>query len=317
MNALNYFIGLSRVFWAYRTGKTRLGYLPLRLWVEPTNACNLRCGMCLNREFGGDEVGYMEFGVFEKIISEARGFAHDVNLFHRGEPLLHPRIFDMIEYAKKNGLKTRLYTNGTLLTEDRSKKLLDSGIDFVAFSFDGCDKKEYERMRVGADYDKTLENIRNFLKAKERLGKKTFTMIESIEAEPNNKPEKLIEEFKGLPLDKLVSRRPHNWGGNLGDAGVDKKAGYVLCTFPWYSLTILWDGSVVLCPQDWFGKTNAGNIKDSTIKDLWNDKKIVGYRKAFLEKSIPRSCTDCDRLFRENLFGVPIKHLRALFLGNI
>ena len=65
----------------------------------------------------------------------------------------------MIKYAKEKGLLTKLHTNATLLTEERAHKILESELNFVSFSLDAYDTKTYAKIRVGADFDETLENI--------------------------------------------------------------------------------------------------------------------------------------------------------------
>ena len=101
----------------------------------------------------------MDFDLYKKIIDEAKDFVFDVNLFHRGESLLHPRIYDMIKYANEKGIYTRLFTNATLLDDKNAKSIIDSGLDFISFSFDGYTKEDYEKVRINFDFDKTINNI--------------------------------------------------------------------------------------------------------------------------------------------------------------
>ncbi|MCK5283639.1 MAG: radical SAM protein, partial [Nanoarchaeota archaeon] len=220
---------LLKAYYNYKAKKTKLNYLPIRLWIEPTNLCNLKCTMCLNKSL--KKKGYMDFELYKKIIDEAKGFAFDVNLFHRGESMLHPRIYDMIKYANKNGIYTRLFTNATLLNEKNSKKILDSGLDFISFSFDGYNKKDYEKIRKGADFGKTLANIINFLKLK-KSKRKPYVMFESIEF--SNQPKKRKEfkkQFKNLPLNKFAVRCPHNWGGSYNIKLKKNPKNFLPCTF--------------------------------------------------------------------------------------
>jgi len=324
---LKKFEQLTRMLSLYRSYILRRSKnvpLPIRLWIEPTSFCNLRCIMCPNKDIPKSEKGFMEFSLFKKIIDEVSTFVHDINLFHRGESLLHPGIFKMIKYAKDKGLSTRLNTNATLLNEKKSYEILESGLDFLSFSFDGYDKKTYEKIRVGANFDRTLNNIIDFLLIKKKLCKNspytTFTVIEfpedSFTLVKKDAKEQFIKKFNSLPLDHFVIRVPHNWSGiyNTKDAS-DKN--FACCTFPWYSLTIFWDGSVLPCPQDFFGKLNLGNMKDSSLQDIWNGSKEVLLRERLSKKEykdvVP--CSSCDRLWRKKLFGLPTAEL-ARFLKD-
>ena len=108
---------LARIFWAYRTGKATVPQLPVRLWIESTSRCNLKCGYCPNKDVAKEDHGFMDFGLFTSIIDQVADHAYDVNLFHRGEPLMHPRLADMVAYARGKGLYTRVHTYITLLNE--------------------------------------------------------------------------------------------------------------------------------------------------------------------------------------------------------
>ena len=124
---------------SFLRGKTLLSYFPSRLWIEVTSHCNLRCPLCPNQGLPGKKKGFMAWELFQKIVDQAAGQVHDIYLFHRGEPLLHPRLPEMIDYAEHRGIPTRIHTNATLLTESLSRRLLSSRLRMISFSFDGYD----------------------------------------------------------------------------------------------------------------------------------------------------------------------------------
>ena len=104
---------LLQAAWHYLRGHEVLPYLPIRLWVEPTSYCNLRCVMCPQSFPRAHAKGYMDWDLFRKIIDEAAEFVYDINLHHTGESTLHKRLPDMIAYARQAGIYTRLHSNGT------------------------------------------------------------------------------------------------------------------------------------------------------------------------------------------------------------
>ncbi len=321
MSTKHYYRRLAKIFWSYKRRKTRLDYMPVRLWIEPTSFCNLACVMCPNKDLSRDEKGYMDFDLFRKIIDEAKGWAFDVHLMHRGESLLHPEFFRMVAYAKEAGLVTRFHTNGTLLDEDKARRLIASGLDQFAFSFDGFDKESYEKIRVKGDFDRTVGNIVRFLEIKKELGaKKPFTVLELIyfadvfEKVGRRGQKEFLDRFKGLPLDEVKVKKLHNWAGDEGGAVRHKH--YSPCTFLWQALVIFWDGSVLPCPQDFFGCAELGNAKDTSLAGIWNGDKMVDLRKKILArdfKDLP-TCAACDRPWRPQILGVPKEYLgRFLF----
>ncbi len=313
MISFAYIRRLLRLYFHYNKKSSKLPYAPVRLWVELTSRCNYRCVMCPNKDMNEEAHGTMDFALYKKIIDEAADFIFDVNLAHRGESLLHPQIVEAIVYARSKGLFTRLHTNGSLLTEELSHKILESGLDRLSFSFDGFEKETYEKIRVGGHFEKTLQNILRFLEIKkEKKSKKPNTSIEVINFETNKRLQAKKEfeaKFKDLPLDSFVFKDLHNWAGET-----DKEYSaihYSTCTFPWNALVVFWDGNVLPCSQDFFGSFILGNVKESSLKDIWNNTQSVRLREKLSKKDIQHliACRNCDRIHRKNFFGVPKEFL--------
>ena len=318
---------LARIFWDYQRRKIICPHLPTRLWIESTDMCNLKCIMCLNKSVPAEKKGFMDLDLYKKIIDEIGVYAHDICLSHRGEPLMHPDIFEMIEYAKKKGLYIRLHTNATLLTEEKSCKLLESGLDLISFSFDGYNKETYEKIRVNANFDETLDNIAFLLKRKREMKKKSpYTILEVIEfpqyaQEMNQTNRKKFEMvLDSMHLDEFIIKKLHNWGGDYSLETEKKNSGnYLPCTFPWYASVILWDGTVVPCPQDFLGSYQVGNVSDNRLSELWNNDKMISLRKKMVNNDIQdlKACINCDRLYRKTIFGAPTQYLIPFLLDNI
>ncbi|UCC38932.1 MAG: SPASM domain-containing protein [Candidatus Aminicenantes bacterium] len=324
MNKFQYHRRLINLFSSYKKKKKQLSYLPVRLWIEPTNHCNLQCVMCPNKQLKKEEKGYMDFKLFKKIIDEASTYVIEANLLHRGESLLHPDIIQMAKYAREKDLKTKLHTNGTLLSNEISYKLIESGIDYLTFSFDGYDKDTYESIRVKGNFEETISNIVGFLKIKEELNsKKPFTTLELINLPNSNKKNDLfkrkdfLNRFKGLPLDKVKIKEMHNWAGIMSKNQSFKTFSH--CTFLWYALAIFWDGSVLPCPQDFFGSYIVGNVRDSSLAEIWNNEKMKALRNKMGRREISdlKTCGDCDRLWRKRFLGVPKEYLWKFLLKKM
>ena len=324
MNKLDYYRRLTKIFLAYKSKKVRLDYLPVRLWIEPTSECNLSCVMCPNKSLPGGKKGYMDFGLFKKIIDEARHFVFDVNLLHRGEALLHPEFFKMARYAHEAGLFAKFHTNGTLLNESKSRELIDSGIDQFTFSFDGYDKTTYESIRVNAGFEKTVGNIIKFLQIKKSLGaKKPLTILELINFADlyknvtQSQRREFLKNFEGLPLDKIIVKEIHNWAGEIGAPRKSKT--YSPCTFLWQALVIFWDGDVLPCAQDFQGYYVLGNVKNSNLAEIWNNDRMVDLRTKIVSGDVEdlETCSRCDRLWREQIFGIPKENLWKFLLKKM
>ena len=324
MTKHEYYRRLWEIFRNYKNKATVLPYLPIRLWIEPTSFCNLKCVMCPNKDLDRKDKGYMTLELFRKIIDEARDFIHETNLIHRGEALLHPEFFDMIRYAAAAGIVTKLHTNGTLLDETKARGLLGSGLDQLTFSFDGYDKTTYESIRVNACYERTIGNILGFLRLKKELGaKKPYTILELIDFPDVYKnvgraeKKKFLAKFDGLPLDRVRVKEMHNWAGEIGVGAKGRK--YSPCTFLWASLIIFWDGAVLPCTQDFFGDLAVGNARDSTLAAIWNNERMVELREKAAKGHIGnlKPCSGCDRPWRDTFLGVPREYIWKLLLKKM
>ncbi|MFW6139871.1 MAG: radical SAM/SPASM domain-containing protein [Acidobacteriota bacterium] len=313
---IKYWLRLLRLFYHYQKNSTHLPYLPIRLWIEATSRCNFRCIMCPNKDLEKQDKGFMEFDDYKKIMDEAKDFIFDINLAHRGESLLHPHLCEMIHYAHEREIYTKLHTNGSLLTKELSHKIVNSGLDRLSFSFDGFKKETYEKIRVGGNFNQTVSNIKQFLEVKKSLhSKKPYTVIEVINfdqfssAELEKEKEKFLNQFKGLPLNSFVTKELHNWAGEIEKER--KKEKYSKCPFPWNAMIIFWNGDVVPCTQDFFGHYKVGNIKDKSLKEIWNSRQMNKLREKLAEKNINdlKTCSNCDRIWRKRLLGIPKEYL--------
>lgn len=324
MSRLDYYRRLGQVFLSYRRKRTRLSYLPVRLWIEATSVCNLRCVMCPNKDLKKEEKGFMDFGLFRKIIDEARGFVFDVNLIHRGEGLLHPEFDRMVRHAHEAGVTTKFHTNATLLDEARSRALIAAGLDQISFSFDGYDRQTYESIRVNADFEKTLGNVVRFLEIKRELGSaKPYAILELInfpdryKADDRRRKRAFLSRFHGLPLDRVEVKELHNWAGEIKAKERSKK--FVPCTFLWQALVIFWDGSVLPCTQDFHGCYALGNVREESLAQVWNGDRMIGLREKMLRRDIGdlETCSQCDRLCRDRILGVPREYLLKFLLKRM
>lgn len=326
MNKVRQIVSLAKIFSNYKRKNTVLTSLPIRLWIEPTNFCNLKCIMCLNKDVPAEEKGHMDFGLFKRIIDEAKDFIYDIYLHHRGESFLHPELVEMIKYAKKAGLNVKIHTNGTLINREISERILDSGLDLVSFSFDGFTQQTYEKIRVNADYHKTVDNIKGFLRFKKEKGRnKPYTVIEEIEfgqyQELYDKEARaeFSGEFRSLGLDEIIFKKLYNWAGDLEVPQPElSQRSYTMCTFLWYSMVVLWDGTVTPCPQDYWAKLKLGNVQDKSIAEIWNDRPYTELRRKLINSvENLNPCCKCDRLYRKKTMGVPFQYMISFLNDNL
>jgi MoaA/NifB/PqqE/SkfB family radical SAM enzyme len=134
-----------------------------KVYVEPTNACNLECRTCI-RNIWDEPIGQMDGKTFDHIIEGLKVFSAKPTVFFGGfgEPLFHEGIVDMVARVKAFGAPVELITNGTLLTQKMSKDLIEAGLDVLWVSLDGATPESYADVRQGAALPEVLANLKRF-----------------------------------------------------------------------------------------------------------------------------------------------------------
>lgn len=325
-------ITIPRSIYHYKKGTLRLPYMPSAVWIEPTNVCNLKCIMCPNSVIKQENPGFMSLDLYKKIISGGKNFFGAVVLCLSGEPFLHKDLPEMVRFAKENGINSMISTNATVMTKEMSMAVLENGLSWINFSFDGCSKEIYEKVRVGGNFEKTLQNIVDFLKIKKELNAKTKVEIQILVMDEVGQKDfdKNIDNFKknfeNLPLNNIQVRQPSTWGGVL--YGTDKykykklEKTYSPCSYLWSSMHFLWDGTVVACTSDFWGKNALGKFPEQNIEEIWNGKKFQNFRKAMIERDYNKYfkyCDKCDSLWSERIFGLPpgIRGVSGFAISNV
>jgi MoaA/NifB/PqqE/SkfB family radical SAM enzyme len=140
------------------------------LQVEVTTRCNLPgCVMCPRTAWPERwQAQDLTWETFEALIPSLKFFSH-VHLSGWGEPLLHPRLWDMARILRAQGLKVSLTTNGLGLSEEVQIRVLED-LDMVAISLDGARAETYERVRPGADFNRVVRQIAGLCSRKRSLG---------------------------------------------------------------------------------------------------------------------------------------------------
>ena len=278
--------------WKEWPEKFHVGEFPLFIDVEVTSACNLKCHFCATT-FRGQKVkkGFISPDTVKKIIDEGA----DKNLYGvkfnvRGEPLLHPQIYDFVRYAKSKGLVDVYFnTNAMLLSEEASAKLIDAGLDRLSISFEGYTKEVYERSRAGSNYETVLSNIERIQLLKKKLG------VEH--------PKIRVQTVMLPELEQTFEEYKKFWGQRADEVGfLDykemkvKKKGVKFpwaCPQIWQRMAIWWDGTILPCNHDDDGLLMLGNVKDFLISEAWHSEKINRIRETH-KRGMAHEIQACD-----------------------
>ena len=275
--------------------------VPPSLQLEPTNYCDLDCTCCSSsRSFR--EKGYMDFPLFQKIIDDAALLRiRRVHLYLHGEPMLHPKIVDMIRYIKSKDIGFHLTTNGMRIDEETITALLHSGVDnadHFLFSILGHDRSTHESIMRGVDHDRVIENVLNFVRLRRAFGINGPIIETILYKMPENEGEtgQFQQYWRGkvdhVQMGGRISKYFSEHNTNVSTSTPRTYA----CSKLWNRMAVYWDGRVTLCCADVDGAFVLGDLNHQSIQEIWNSKRLLGVQKLHKMKryqDVPL-CAKCD-----------------------
>lgn len=253
-----------------------------------TNRCNQACRLC-PREGFTRPLGLIDPGRFHRVVEEVAQHDTVLWLHFLGEPLLHPRLADLVADAKAEGVRTvGLSTNATLLRGPIVDELVDAGLDRLDCSLDADDPEEYRMMRGTDDFERATGNVRAFLRRRAELGASS--------------PAVSLQYVRTPVLDRRLPAIVSEWGPLLGEGDFVKTieassfggvvddgippadgTGRGPCAWLFASLMVHQDGTVAMCGTDWDAVAPLGHVDRSSIADIWNGPELARRRAAHLE----------------------------------
>lgn len=276
---------------------------PLMVLASVSYVCNSKCPGCpytqsnIREDFV--DAPFMPPEIFKRIADEVGRFGSMLRITGGGEPLLHPQMVELIEYAKKVGAKVGLITNGSLLTQDKVDRLLNAGIDAIDISVDAADAGTYSKVRVGLNFNILLDNVRYLIARRNLSRSKTKVIVSIIDQKTMaGKLESAVSFWRGI-VDNVQVRKYLTWGiGDPTESGDPTPLTIKRTPCPWLfeRIDVNGRGKIVLCGSDITEKTDFGNVSDTLIEDVWRGEKLESLRKRMLSGKLnpDEICSTCS-----------------------
>lgn len=317
---------------------------PLSLFIEPTNVCNFRCAPCVhgseNTRSDLKPLRHMEMSLYEKLIRELAEWHGPrlklLRLAMLGEPLATPAFCDMVRIAKEADVAERVdtFSNGSLLTQDVARRLIEYDLDVVRFSIYAAeDERHHDVTRTKCDVGTIRDNIKRLREMRDAAGKSSPYIFVKMFDSYTDENETFFDLYQGI-ADEVGLEKVHNATNYSGNDLVkmyyqdDEKElqanceykdsldkARIACPRPFMSMVINNIGDCLMCTHDPAKGTKIGNACESTLPELWNGESMFEFRSMLLEdrRSENRVCSRCDwfQLFPEedNVDGFPVERL--------
>jgi radical SAM protein with 4Fe4S-binding SPASM domain len=133
---------------------------PITVW-NITRTCNLRCVHCYSDSNAAKYPGELTWKEMEAVVADLGAYGVPSLLLSGGEPMIHPRFFDLVDLASKVGLKLTISTNGTLITEEKAALLKAANVAYVGISLDGIGRIHDEFRRKEGAFDAAVRGFSN------------------------------------------------------------------------------------------------------------------------------------------------------------
>lgn len=302
----------------------RPGYepnLPVQINIETASTCNLRCACCPHG-VARDTMrprGIMSLDTFRRVLNHLDIPVKVAYLHMHGEPFMNPHLPEFVQELSYRHISVNLYSNCTMVDEAQLNAILDTKHVIMNFSADLLGKEYYESIRIGADYDKTLEKL-DTINQVFSLHNMFFNIVIIMDSIFANHTEDVIDQ-----CEKLYSRYSQLNGILLGSKFpwprlplTGDLAGYIgktthRCSHTYEGLSILWNGDATMCSFDYTGECVVGSLLDNTYSEVFNNTAARHFRMKHWrhqDAELPL-CKDC---LLDRYIPASVRLNRAAFL---
>lgn len=292
---------------------------PLMVVLSIIYPCNFGCPMCPYTD-GNSEIRkfYREKGgetfpveLWNRIAEESGRYGAWLRCTGGGEPMLHPKMTEMIEFAKSKGSRVWLNTNGSMFgphakNRNNLKRLIDANIDLIEFSMDAGCAEDYANLRPPRGglvhsaedwWERQVDNVKAALQFRKEVSATTRIVVSIIrqEAMRGHLDDAVDYWIKEVGVDEVITRKFLTWDDNtaipIGKA-LDKHLYSDLeagkkepCVWPFERLNVDTLGRIALCGQDISFKTAElfPNANDKSLSEIWQGEVFTWYREMHLE----------------------------------
>lgn len=307
---------------------------PYLFSIETTNNCNMTCVMCPRTTEMNRKIENMDLEIFKRIAEQIspqnetvfNDWVHFIekeydirqeesgeNAFYFfisskavtmhgfGEPLFDPLLRERIEILSKKDIPTYFSCNPSNIDHKKIEALFLAGLKYIKFSVDSMSDEKIKEIRGShADYSKAEKKILQLLDIKKKKNYPATVVLCMIKLnrEQDEEAEKFLRIWKDKDVYAYIKSQDNRWyfkNQRSENARSHYESQY--CEFPWTSLSVMVDGTVVPCTQDFNCEMPMGNIMKESLEEIWNSEKYKEFRIMHIRGEFPKNyrCKErCD-----------------------
>jgi radical SAM protein with 4Fe4S-binding SPASM domain len=266
---------------------------------EITSFCNLDCPICVQKTWKRQHLSIeLLYNILEKNKDVLNNQA--VWLHYRGEPLLHPRLIEIIQVFDLFNIKTRFSTNGILLNNDLINRLLETSLEGMVISVISNDENVYRELRGKNMLQQVKANVINLMKSHtEKKSQMKIQVMGLNYGQEQSELQQFIDYYLQLGIEVAIHKfsnrinqsryAPENFSEKIQEKRLP-------CKWLFNDMVILSDGSVTTCYFDLGSKLILGNLKsfNYSITEMWNSQIYNKMRNEHNHLIFNGACKDCS-----------------------
>jgi len=284
---------------------------PRSVKIELTSHCDLKCWFCATSHKLRPK-GEMDWDLYCRLIREFKeSGVEELGMFYLGESLLYKRLPEAIAEAKKVGIEyVFLTTNGRLADEDKTRPLMEAGLDSLKFSFNYADAEQFKDVTGVNAFDRVFENLKTTVRVRDEVNKETghhcgvYASSILYDGEQQEKMAETVEQITPyvdqhyfLPLYSQAGltageRNTKPTPGNMGRVGNLRSP--LPCWALFTEARVTYDGFLSACCFDHDGRFHMGDLTKMNFLEAWNSQNFQALREAHLACDVDGTvCEKC------------------------
>lgn len=290
--------------------------------IETTNNCNMTCVMCPRTTEMTRKIETMKPEIFDRVVEQISPHTNDsfdawrafierefgitknekgenpfyflissraVTLHGFGEPLFDPLLRERVQKLADKLIPTYFSCNPSNININKIEALFRAGLTYIKFSIDSLSDEKMKTVRGRqADFTGAMSKIERVLDMR-NTGKYPVTVIACmIQIQSNHEAQEFIRMWKDRDVYAYVKSLDNQW--YLNNPVRERARSHYesqYCEFPWTSLSVMADGTVVPCTQDFNCEMKMGNVMHQSLGDIWNSAKYAEFRRMHITGDVP------------------------------
>lgn len=277
---------------------------PITVTLEMINKCNLKCIMCYTDHHKKIK-STLSIQDLDKFLNECKKFKAPAIIIGLGsEILMYKGIKEVVtKIMQANFLDVMFSTNATLLNEEMSKFLIESGVTRVVISLDAATEDTYKIIRSKNELKKVENNILKLVELKKKYKTDLPVVRLSYVVQKENIDELKVFKSKWenivdyIDIQEQIDFNPvkeiEKWDTEKNFEIGDEILPNAICSYPFNSLHLYADGEIRPCCNFYGLGLPLGNIKKISLEEAWQGEKIKKIREGLLTKKPNRVCKEC------------------------